>query len=216
MIVLKVGGAALKANREIALAGDDVCVVHGAGPQISHEMERAGIPVRFVDGRRVTTEAGLAVVRASYAAVNAAVCAAIGERALPLFGDEIGLQAERVPELGYVGKALPSRPQPILDALAAGRIPVVAPLAEGPLNVNADDAAAALAIGLGAEKLLFLTDVDGLILDGAVVESIPVRDAGDLLASGTLEGGIIPKLGAAVTAARGGIDAWIGKTLVAA
>jgi acetylglutamate kinase len=179
-------------------------------------MERAGIPVEFVDGRRVTTPAGIEIVRAAYERVNATVCAAIGERAVGLFGDEIGLQAERVPELGLVGTAIPSRPQAIVDALEAGKIPVVAPLAEGPLNVNADDAAAALALGLGAEKLLFVTDVDGLILGGDVVASIDVDEAGALLAGGTLEGGIIPKLNAAVTAARGGVAAHIGETAVVA
>jgi acetylglutamate kinase len=144
------------------------------------------------------------------------LCAAIGERAVPLFGDEIGLQAERVPELGLVGNALPSRPQPILDALEAGKIPVVAPLAEGPLNVNADEAAAALAIGLGVDELLFLTDVDGLILDGHVVDEIGVDAASKLLDGGTLEGGIIPKLGAAIAAARAGVPAYIGRTEVPA
>lgn len=216
MNVVKVGGAALIANRMLNFDGAAVCVVHGAGPQISLEMERAGIPIEFVDGRRVTSAEAIEIVRASYKRVNASLCEAIGERAVPLFGDEIGMRAEPVPELGLVGTALPSRPQAILDALEAGKIPVVAPLAEGPLNVNADDAAAALALGLGAEKLLFITDVDGLILDGEVVNRIAVTDASDLLAGGTLEGGIIPKLGAAVTAARGGIDAWIGRTMVAA
>jgi acetylglutamate kinase len=218
VIVVKFGGAALVANRALDLVtrNHEVCVVHGAGPQISQEMERAGIPVEFVDGRRVTPQEALPIVRASYARVNATLCEAIGDRAVPLFGDEIGLQAERVPELGYVGTALPSRPQPILDAVAGGKIPVVAPLAEGPLNVNADDAAAALAVGLGAERLVFVTDVDGLILDGAVVDAIGVDDASELLASGTLEGGIIPKLGAAVAAARGGVPASIGRTAVAA
>ena len=92
---------------------------------------------------------------------------------------------------------------------------MVAPLAEGPLNVNADEAAAALAIGIDADELLFLTDVDGLLVDGRVVDSIGVDDASELLAGGTLQGGIIPKLGAAVTAARGGVSATIGRTAVA-
>ncbi len=217
-LVVKVGGAVADASGEAVLAlaeEHEVCVVHGAGPQISLEMERAGIVVQFVDGRRVTTPVALEIVRASLAAVNAALCAAIGERAVPLFGDEIGLQAEPVPELGLVGDALPSHPQAILDALQQGRIPVVAPLAEGPLNVNADEAAAALAIGLGFDELLFLTDVDGLILNGSVVDEIGVDAASELLAGGTLQGGIIPKLGAAVTAARGGVAATIGRTAVA-
>ena len=78
--------------------------------------------------------------------------------------------------------------------------------------MNADEAAAALAIGLGADRLLFLTDVDGLILDGAVVDEIDSAAAIELLGGGTLEGGIIPKLTAAVTAARGGVPASIGRT----
>jgi acetylglutamate kinase len=217
-LVVKVGGAVAgdSADAILALAEEhDVCVVHGAGRQISLEMERAGIPVEFVDGRRVTTPEGLELVRAEFQHVNALLCEAIGERAVPLFGDEIGLQAERVPELGLVGNALPSRPAAVVEALESGKIPVVAPLAEGPLNVNADEAAAALALGLGADELLFLTDVDGLILGGRVVDSIGVDDARELLDGGTLQGGIIPKLGAAVTAARGGVNATIGRTMVA-
>jgi acetylglutamate kinase len=196
--------------------GHEVCVVHGAGPQISAQMERAGIPVEFVGGRRVTSEAALAAVRTSFAAVNAALCAAIGERAVPLFGDEVGLQATQVPELGLVGDPLPSRPTAVVDALDAGLIPVVAPLAVGPLNVNADEAAAALALGIDAERLVFLTDVDGLILDGEVVDTIDVRAATALLAGGTLRGGIIPKLRAATTAARDGVPTSIGRTAVTA
>jgi len=121
-----------------------------------------------------------------------------------------------VPELGLVGNAIPSRPQAVVDALEAGKIPVIAPLAEGPLNVNADDAAAALALGLGAEQLLFVTDVDGLILGGEVVSEIGIDDASRLLDGGALQGGIIPKLNAAVTAARGGVAASIGQTTVVA
>ena len=218
-LVVKIGGAVAgdSAGAVVTLAREhEVCVVHGAGPQISLEMERAGVPVEFVAGRRVTTPEGLAIVRASLAAVNAALCQAIGERAVGLFGDEIGLQAEQVPELGLVGDAVPSRPQAILDATARGRIPIVAPLAEGPLNVNADEAAAALAVGLGVDELLFLTDVDGLILGGEVVDEIAADDASDLLAGGTLQGGIIPKLGAAIAAARAGVPAYIGRTEVPA
>ena len=217
MIVVKVGGAVAGASAGAVLelaAENEVCVVHGAGPQISAEMERAGIPVEFVEGRRVTTAAGLEVVRASLAAVNAALCSAIGERAVPLFGDEIGLDATPVPALGLVGDPVPSRPAAVVAALDSGLIPVVAPLARGPLNVNADEAAAALAIGLGADELLFLTDVDGLILGGEVVDRIDIAAATELLAGGTLEGGIIPKLTAAVTAARSGVPASIGRTAV--
>jgi acetylglutamate kinase len=219
LLVVKVGGAVAGSSAGAVLelaAANDVCVVHGAGPQISVEMERAGIPVEFVEGRRFTTAPGLEIVRASLAAVNEGLCAAIGERAVSLLGDEIGLEATQVPALGLVGDPVPSRPAEVVAALAAGLIPVVAPIARGPLNVNADEAAAALAIGLGADRLLFLTDVDGLILGGEVVDHIDVADATELLDGGTLQGGIIPKLTAAVTAARGGVPAAIGRTVVPA
>ncbi len=219
MIVVKVGGAVANGSAQavLALAAEhDVVVVHGAGPQITEEMNRRGIPVEFVGGRRVTSPAGLEVVRDSLAAVNAALCEALGPRALPLFGDEIGLRAEQVPALGRVGNALPSRPPAVLAALAGDRIPVVAPLGAGPLNVNADEAAAALALGLGAERILFLTDVAGLILDGDIAETIDTRTALDLLDSGQLEGGIVPKLRAAAIAARDGVRAEIGRTAVTA
>jgi acetylglutamate kinase len=218
--VVKVGGAVAPTSArqvlDLATGGCQVCVVHGAGPQISEEMRRVGLPVEFAGGRRVTSAPALAVVRGSFARVNAALCAAIGPRAVPLFGDEIGLRARPVPELGLVGDPLPSRPEAVERALAAGLIPVVAPLAEGPLNVNADEAASALAIGLGAAKLLFLTDVPGLILADAVVDRIGAAEAEDLLDAGELEGGIVPKLRAAVTAARLGVSAEIGETAVLA
>ncbi len=219
LVVLKIGGAVAEECGTLVLGlaqRHGVCVVHGAGPQISAELERAGLEVRFVDGRRVTSAEALAVVRDSLAAVNDGICAAVGTRAMPLFGDEIGLDAVQVPELGLVGSPLPSSPPAIEEALAAGLIPVVAPLGVGPLNVNADEAAAALAVGLGAERLLFITDVPGLLLGGAVATSIRVGEAEQLLDAGALAGGIVPKLRAAVGATRQGVDATIGATAVLA
>ncbi len=219
VVVVKLGGAvASEASDLIALLTPDhaVCVVHGAGPQISAEMRRLGLDIVFIGGRRVTTTAGLDVVRASLAGVNAEICAALGPLTVPLFGDEIGLQARAVPELGLVGAAIPSRPAAVADALAAGMIPVVAPLAAGPLNVNADEAAAALAIGLGAERILFLTDVPGVLLGGAVAATIQGVEAERMLDAGELTGGIVPKLRAAIDAARGGVAAEIGATAVLA
>jgi acetylglutamate kinase len=217
-VVLKVGGAVAEDAAAAALGlrreGHEVCVVHGAGAQISEAMERAGLEVTFVAGRRVTTEAALEVVRESLAAVNAAICGAIGDVAVGLMGDEIGLEALQVPELGLVGDPVPSRPAEVEDALDHGRVPVVAPLARGPLNVNADEAAVALAAGIAAERVLFLTDVPGLLLDDAVVPAIAADEADRLLDGGTLEGGIVPKLRAAVHAARLGMRAEIGETAV--
>jgi acetylglutamate kinase len=219
-IVLKLGGrvAAAAAREALSLRaeGYDVVVVHGAGPQITAEMERRGIVASFVDGRRVTTAEVMQLVRESLAEVNSAVCAAIGPSAVPLFGDAIGFQAAQVERLGLVGTPVASAPPAVEAALAAGGIPVVAPLAEGPLNVNADEAAAALAVGLGAERIVFVTDVPGVLLGGVVMERIAADDADRMLGDGTFEGGIVPKLEAAVLATRGGVRAAIGATEVVA
>jgi acetylglutamate kinase len=219
-VVLKVGGASTGGVAEaiavLALNGEPVCVVHGAGPQISDEMARRGLEVRFVGGRRVTTPEALEVVRESFASVNAAVCAAVGALALPLAGDEIGLEAEQLPELGLVGRPVPSAPPAVLAALAAGRIPVVSPLARGPLNVNADEMAAALAVGIGASRIHFLTDVPGVYHDGRLVQTIAARRAQALVDDGTFDGGIVPKLLAAASAVRSGVAAEIGVTAVTA
>ncbi len=218
-IVLKLGGrvAADEAVRANALRaeGHEVVVVHGAGPQITAEMERRGIEARFVNGRRVTTESALQVVRDALAAVNAEVCAVVAG-SVGLMGDEIGLRATQMDGLGLVGDPVPTAPAAVTDALAAGQVPVVAPLAQGPLNVNADEAAAALAVGLAADRILFVTDVPGVLVDGAVIPEIGADEADRMLADGSLEGGIVPKLVAAVRAARGGVTAGIGATAVVA
>ena len=220
LVVVKCGGGVAQDSAGVILklaeTGHDVCVVHGAGPQISEEMERFGIRVEFIGGRRVTTKAGLAVVRSSFGAVNRALCAALGARAVGLFGDEIGLHAVQLPALGWVGDPLPSRPRAVVETLVAGRIPVVAPLGVGPLNVNADDAAAALAVGLEADRLLFVSDVAGVFHDGDVLTSIAVAEADRLVGDGTFVGGIVPKLRAAVIAARNGVVTEIGETAVVA
>ena len=219
-LVVKVGGAvaAESADRILGLReeGHEIVVVHGAGPQISDEMRRRGIPVQFVGGRRRTSRLALDVVRESLVAVNSELCAALGAVAVPVVGDAAGLFAVPVPPLGWVGDPLPCRPKPVLAALAAGKVPVVAPLAVGPLNVNADDAAAALALGLGARQLVFLTDVPGLLVDDELVGSSRAGDANRMLDAGEFEGRIVPKLRAAAIAAASGITAHIGQTAVIA
>jgi acetylglutamate kinase len=218
-VVVKCGGAVAESAAELILEladAEGVVVVHGAGPQISAEMERRGLEVQFVGGRRVTSREALEVVRESMAEVNAMLCAAIGEPAVPLFGDEIGLHALQVPMLGMVGDPIPSAPDVVIAALEEELIPVVAPLAAGPLNVNADEMAAALAVGLEAERILFVTDVPGLLDRGVVVPVIDADEAGKLLDAGAFQGGIIPKLRAAITAAQLGVRAEIGATEVVA
>jgi acetylglutamate kinase len=197
-------------------AGDEVVVVHGAGPQITAELAARGLGTRFVRGLRYTDAATLAVVRESLVAVGAELCAALGQAARHLVGDEIGMEAVPVVDLGLVGQPVPCRPQAVEDVLGAGGIAVVTPVAVGPLNINADEAAAALAAGLGAERLVFVSDVPGVYLRGGVARRIQADTADELLESGELEGGIVPKLLAATRAARHGIAAEIGETVVAA
>jgi acetylglutamate kinase len=222
---VKVGGAVAKDAAthvlDLVASGNEVCVVHGAGPQISVEMERAGIPVRFVGGRRVTTAEAIQVVFASLETVNAALCEALGERAVPFFGHEIGFKAVQVEELGLVGDPRPQDLSWLERILDAGKIPVVAPSAVREddkgfinLNVNADDAAAAIAVSLDADRLVFLTNVEGFLLDGEVVDSLAVPRAEELFRCGTLDPTILPKLGAAIEAARWGVRAFIGRTEV--
>jgi acetylglutamate kinase len=218
-IVVKVGGAVASRSAEAVLElarENEVVVVHGAGPQISVEMARAGIPVEFVGGRRVTTAEGIEIVRASLQVVNTELWAELGPRAVPFFGTDIGLRAEPIPELGLVGEPVIAELPLLRRMIEQGKLPVIAPLAAGPLNVNADDAAAAIAVGVHADRLLFLTDVEGFLLDGEVVDSLDVPTAEELHGGGTLDPTILPKLGAAITAARHGVTAFIGRTVVRA
>ena len=192
-LVVKVGGAvaAESADRILGLReeGHEVVVVHGAGPQITEEMRRRAIPVEFVHGRRRTSRAALDVVRESMEAVNAELCRALGDVAVPVFGDRAGFLAVPVPPLGWVGDPLPCRPNGVL---------------------------AALALGLGAKRLVFLTDVAGLYVEGDLVDSIGASHATRMLDEGAFEGGIVPKLRAAALAAGNGITAHIGNTAVIA
>jgi acetylglutamate kinase len=219
-VVLKLGGRVAADSLDVVgarvAAGDAVVVVHGAGPQITSELEARRIPVTFVRGRRVTDPATLAVVRSSLVAVGAELAAALGHAAVHLVGDEIGLRATPLAELGLVGEPVGSRLDAVVAALEVGAIPVVTPIAVGPLNVNADEAATAIASSIGAERVVFLSDVAGVYLEGAVVQSIHADRASELLAEGAFEGGIVPKLMSAVRAARAGLTAEIGETAVVA
>jgi acetylglutamate kinase len=218
LTIVKCGGAAL-ATEPFALEryvepGAGVCVVHGAGSRISAALWSAGLQSTFVGGRRVTTEEALPIVREAMRQENRALCAQIGRRAYGLMGDDLGLEAERLPELGHVGMLLPVVPSALWGLLATEGLPVIAPLARGPLNVNADDAAAVLAVALGADRLVFVSDVPGVFVDGEVAPQLSEREIS--LLNGQLSDGIVPKLQAAVVAAREGVRVDIGRTTVVA
>ena len=218
LTVVKCGGAALSRGAFVLEryveppAG--VCVVHGAGARITAALERARIESHFVGGRRFTSAEALPIVREAFLLENDELCRQIGRNAVGLMGDDLGLEADRLAGYGHVGLLRPIIPDRLRQVLDEGRVPVIAPLARGPLNVNADDAAAILAIALSAERIVFVSDVPGVIVDGEVVAKLSARDISGLGAA--LTGGILPKLEAALAAARGGIRAEVGATLVVA
>ena len=189
--VLKLGGRVATDAVRAALAEveGDVVVVHGAGPQITAEMERRGIAPVFVRGRRVTTPEVLEVVIDSLLAVNAEVCAAIGAAGRWACAATRSAFAHAW-STSSGSSAIPSRrrPPPFSTRSPPDACRSSSPLAAGPLNVNADEAAAALAVGLGAERILFVSDVPGVLLDGAVATVLSADDAEAGARSGRLRG----------------------------
>jgi acetylglutamate kinase len=187
-------------------------LVHGGGPEINEWLGRLGIPSRFERGLRVTDAATLDVVRMVLVGkVNGELVCLIGQaggRAVGLSGLDGALLVGRqiAPELGYVGAVTAVNPGPIEALGAAGYIPVIAPLALSEeagdiLNINADDAAADLARGLGAAKLLYLTDTPGILdRDGRLLSELTDAQVRALIADGTIHGGMIPKAEACLRA----------------
>ncbi|MCU1536960.1 MAG: N-acetylglutamate kinase [Humibacillus sp.] len=234
VVVVKYGGNAMtddtlkRAFAEdvvfLRLAGFKPVVVHGGGPQISAMLDQLGIESEFRGGLRVTTPEAMEVVRMVLVGkVQRELVGLInghGPLAVGLSGEDAGLftatqtntvvDGEEV-DLGLVGEVTQVRPEAVLDIIEAGRIPVVssvAPDADGVIhNVNADSAAASLAIALGAEKLLVLTDVEGLFLDWPssedVIGEISPESLEELLPD--LASGMVPKMKACLQAVQGGV-----------
>ncbi len=233
-IVVKYGGNAMTDDdlkvafaEDIAFlrfAGFKPVVVHGGGPQISRMLDRLGIKSEFRGGLRVTTPEAMDVVRMVLVGqVQRELVGLInqhGALAVGLSGEDAGLftaeptntviDGEEV-DLGLVGEVAEVRPEAVLDLIEAGRVPVVssvAPDIDGQVhNVNADTAAAALAVALGAEKLLVLTDVEGLYRDYGnsddLIQEISPEALGEMLPS--LDAGMVPKMRACYEAVTGGV-----------
>ncbi len=221
-MVIKVGGGTLSGGAledlpGVYASGRRVALVHGGGPQLTRMLDSLGIPTRFHEGLRVTDAETLEVAEMVFAgSVNKALVRELGARGIPAAGisgtDGPTLLVEPLPRLGRVGEVERVRPGLVHAIWAGGFVPVVAPLGLGPegtYNVNADAAAAALAVGLEAEYLLLLTDVDGLLRDGSTVGSLAPDECEGYVASGLAAGGMVPKLRAAAEAARGGVRAKI-------
>ena len=234
IVVVKYGGNAMidedlkQAFAEdivfLRYAGFKPVVVHGGGPQISAMLDKLGIESEFRGGLRVTTSEAMDVVRMVLTGQVGPELVSLlnmhGDLAVGLSGADGGLlTAEKTMpivdgepvDVGLVGEVTGVQPQPVIDLLNAGRIPVistVAPDASGQvLNVNADTAAAAIAAALGAEKLMVLTDVEGLYADWPtstdVIGEISPEELAELVP--TLASGMIPKMTACLAAIAGGV-----------
>jgi acetylglutamate kinase len=229
-VVVKYGGNAMISEelREavisdlilLSLVGIHVVVVHGGGPEISDMLKRLGHESRFVDGLRYTDEVTMDVVQQVLCGkVNKDLVALVnghGGRALGLCGMDADLfQAVRLDEkYGLVGSITKVEPGVVEDALHCGYIPVVSTAARGTdgptaYNINADTAAAKLAVALNAEKLILLTDVRGLLTDpadeGTLIQRVRASEIPGLVKDGVIQGGMIPKIDCAVEAVRSGV-----------
>jgi acetylglutamate kinase len=214
--VAKVGGAAPGAAAQVAAlagAGRQVVVVHGAGPQITAGCVAAGLEPRFVAGQRVTDASMIRVVKTAIADANAALCAQLEAQGVACRPMRDALTAEPWGDsrLGLVGRITSVEQIGVRALLAGGVVPVIAPMASG-LNVNADNAAAAVAGALGASELIFLSDVPGLMGPGGeVIRRVTAASAAQLVAAGSITGGMIPKLDAGFAALADGVwRVWIG------
>jgi acetylglutamate kinase len=219
--VYKLGGPALEDPGLLApLAGElraaegRALVVHGGGRHVDRLLRAFSIESRFVDGRRETSPAAMEVVEMVLSGVvNKALAAGLTAAGLPAVGisgrDAGLLGASLQAELGRVGN--PSRVDTaVLRALwEAGLLPVVSPVSSGPagesVNVNADEAALALAVAVGANALVYLTDADGVLVEGAPVDALAPPDARRLMEAGTITGGMSLKVRVALAAAGAGI-----------
>ena len=223
-LIVKIGGSTLGSHdtslRDLVTLqqeGAAVVVVHGGGNVISQWMQRQGIPPRFVRGLRVTDSASLEIVVAVLTGlINKELVAgihALGGKAIGISGIDGGLLEAYIadPELGFVGEVQKVNDGALRAILDSGYIPMVAPLAMhcldgsehsgGPLNMNGDTVAGELAYALGAQRLIFLTDVDGIMDgNGRVIPRLDRRTARLLSTSGVVQGGMIPKLAACLKA----------------
>jgi acetylglutamate kinase len=229
VVVVKYGGHAMTDPQLARDFADDIVlmqsvglrpvVVHGGGPQISALMERLGMKPEFRDGLRVTDAGSLEVARMVLVGkISRDIVSAInlhGPLAVGVSGEDAGLilASARHPDLGFVGDVETVNPHILEGLLAQGLIPVVstigADLAGQSYNINADTVAGAIAVALGAEKVIYLTDVEGLLDDpddaSTLISRTTVKQLQALVDEGTLMGGMIPKIAACIHAVEHGV-----------
>ena len=200
----------------LSFVGIRPVIVHGGGPGISSALKEACMPSNFINGLRVTCEKTLSIVEeVLYNGENAEIAqliAASGGKADRFDGRKGGIVGKKLGgELGYVGEMLRIEPG-FLERIksAADAVPVVCPLGcsadSGVLNINADDVAAEIAASIPAEKIVLITDVEGIEGGGEVYSTLQTRDVDGLISSGVIQGGMIPKVKACVMALERGVS----------
>ena len=228
-VVIKYGGSAIGAEGRkdttlqdaaaLRMAGVRVVLVHGGGQHITRLLDRLQVPTSFVNGYRVTDGAALECAEMALSAqVNKAIVqelARLEVSGVGISGKDGGLLTAAVkdPALGRVGEITRVEPRILHTLLEAGFLPVVSPVAlgedGGTLNCNADDAARALAEELGAQALVFLTDVGGILIDShnskTAVDRMDVKRAQELIDTGLIAGGMVPKVRGCIHAVRAGV-----------
>lgn len=197
-----------------------VVVVHGGGSEITEWQKRLDLPVLWSDGLRVTTEEGMRITAMVLSGwVNKRVVSAFlsaGEPAVGLSGEDDLIRAVRkqAGRLGEVGEVVAVNETPVRALLAAGILPVISPVSRGPagvpLNVNADEAALAMAVALRADRLLLVSDVAGVVHEGVPVPVLTPAAAEELLEREVVTGGMGVKVRQALEAARAGVEVRIG------
>lgn len=232
IIVVKYGGAAMN-NEELQknvikdvtllkLVGFKPIIVHGGGKEISRYVEKMGKEARFVNGLRVTDAETMDIVEMVLGRVNKRLVGMVEElgiRAVGLSGKDGKLFMTRKKysngeDIGYVGEVKQVQPEILYDLLEKGYLPIVSPIGLGEefaaYNINADDAACAVAKAVHADKLVFLTDIEGLYRDindlSSFISHITVNEAKKLVGEGFIGGGMLPKLGNCISAVENGVN----------
>lgn len=203
----------------LALVGLRPVIVHGGGPHITRAMGQAGVEPQWMDGLRVTDAETIRVVQTTLAGeINPDIVRLLGSHGALAAGvtgidGSLFVATPRNPKLGFVGEITEVNPDLISRMLTEGVVPVIAPLALGEdgnvYNLNADTAAGALAEALGAEKLMHLTDVEGLYRDlgdrDSLIQRVTVEGLRELVGSGSVSKGMLPKLHSCISAMESGV-----------
>ncbi len=225
-ILMKIGGRAFKGKagfEHLAEAinihpGVETIIVHGGGAEISRALAEAGRETRFIDGVRVTRLEDIKIIETVLSQTinrriaqaledHGVLCRRMAGRTGGLFAAEPLRREGR--DYGYTGTIKKVDPGPVLAALARGRMPVVSPIsgdeAGGSYNVNADSAAAALAVATACTDLVYFTDVPGVMVNDTVLPDLTIDRARALIADGTIQAGMVAKMNSVFTALEGGV-----------